>query len=116
VDLEVRGINEHYASKEIQPVDVADAWNLTWPEFTALKYLFRRGNKSGATYNQDLVKAVWYLVYSATRSKQHAGIICKIMTTMVEGRYPFDEQLNKKYKQADSTESDPEFPFEHWSN
>ena len=116
VSMEIKGINEHYASKDIQPVDVAEAWGLNWAEFTAVKYLFRRGKKGGNTYNQDMCKAVWYLVYCATHDKRHAGIICRIMVAMMEGRYPTDEQLDKKYKQADSNESNPEFPFEHWSN
>ena len=51
-------------ARDTQPVDIADAWELDRYEFSALKYLYRRGNKEGNTRESDLIKAIWYLVYA----------------------------------------------------
>ena len=113
-DLEAQDLNSHYVvARNVQPVDVADAWNLDRYEFSALKYLYRRGNKEGNTRQADLLKAIWYLVYSISQNKSLCGMVVELV------------KLHNKYKdvgngtsneETDRTQGDPEFPFEHWSN
>lgn len=60
---------DHYRNK-YQTVDVATDWNLSGPLFNVLKYIQRRGRKVSNTTQQDLLKAVWYLVYELTQDKE----------------------------------------------
>lgn len=113
-DLEVRDLNSHYnKAYDMQPVDVADAWELDRYEFSALKYLYRRGNKEGNTRKSDLMKAIWYLVYALSKDKKLCGMVVELV------------KLHNKYKEVDNDkigqktdrhQGDPERPFEHWSN
>jgi hypothetical protein len=59
---------EHYRNK-YQTVDVATDWNLSGPLFNVLKYIQRRGRKDSNSTQQDLLKAIWYLVYELTKDK-----------------------------------------------
>jgi hypothetical protein len=59
---------EHYRNK-YQTVDIAKDWNLSGPLFNVLKYIQRRGRKDGYSNEQDLLKAIWYLVYELTSNK-----------------------------------------------
>ena len=59
---------EHYRNK-YQTVDVASDWNLSGPLFNVLKYIQRRGRKDNNSKQQDLLKAIWYLVYELTNDK-----------------------------------------------
>jgi hypothetical protein len=97
----------------MQPVDVADTWQLDRYEFSALKYLYRRGQKQGNTRKSDLMKAIWYLTYAISKDKKLCGMVVELV------------KLHNKYKEVpdgktdsktDSNSRDPEFPFEHWSN
>jgi hypothetical protein len=60
---------EHYRNK-YQTVDVATDWNLSGPLFNVLKYIQRRGRKVSNSTEQDLLKAIWYLVYELTKDKK----------------------------------------------
>lgn len=75
----VHGLNEHYRRNAIDAVEVSDDWELTRYEFSALKYLQRRGQKPGTTYNKDLCKAIWYLVYCVTKDKKFTGFITEMV-------------------------------------
>lgn len=71
--------NEHYRKHKIQTVHLAWEWNLTWEEFNAVKYIERAGDKPGETYNDDINKAIWYLVAAVTRSDVFAqGVVNSI--------------------------------------
>ena len=84
MDLEAQGLNCHYAvAGDVQPVDVADAWNLDRYEFNALKYLYRRGNKCGNTKQSDLLKAIWYLTYAITKSKRDTEFVIDVISVMI---------------------------------
>lgn len=56
---------EHYRNK-YQTVDIARDWNLSGPLFNVLKYIQRRGRKENNSTEQDLLKAIWYLIYELT--------------------------------------------------
>lgn len=56
---------DHYRNK-YQTVDIAKDWNLSGPLFNVLKYIQRRGRKVNNSTEQDLLKAIWYLVYELT--------------------------------------------------
>jgi hypothetical protein len=75
----VHGLNEHYRQNEIDAIEVSDSWELTRYEFSALKYIQRRGKKSGTTYAKDLCKAIWYLTYCVTRDKKFTAFITEMV-------------------------------------
>lgn len=60
---------DHYANK-YSTVDIAEDWKLSGPLFNVLKYIQRRGRKGGNAVEQDLLKAIWYLVYELTKDKE----------------------------------------------
>lgn len=70
--LEAQDIKAHYAKHKLDAVDVADEWGLDRYLFSAIKYIQRRGNKQGQTLGMDMAKAIWYITYHATGSKQLA--------------------------------------------
>ena len=114
VALEAQDLNSHYrTASNMQPVDVADAWELDRYEFSALKYLYRRGNKEGNTRKSDLLKAIWYLVYAISKNKSLCGMVVELVK--LHNKYK-DVDNGTNNQQADCNESDPKFPFEHWSN
>lgn len=113
-DLEARDLNSHYSkARDMQPVDVADAWELDRYEFSALKYLYRRGNKEGNTRKSDLLKAIWYLVYAISKNKSLCGMVVELVK--LHNKYK-DVDNGTINKEADCHEGDPKFPFERWSN
>ena len=75
----VHGLNEHYGRNDIDTVAVSDAWELTRYEFSALKYIQRRGKKVGTTYAKDLCKAIWYLTYFVTRDKKFTAFVTELV-------------------------------------
>ena len=114
MDLEAQDLNSHYnKAYDMQPVDVADAWELDRYEFSPLKYLSRRGNKEGNTRKADLMKAIWYLVYALSKDKKLCGMVVELVKLHNKYKEIPDGQSNQK---TDRPEGDPEFPFEHWSN
>lgn len=52
----------HYRKQPIQPIEIIDAYGLDFKRGNALKYLLRAGSKLGEEKNDDLQKAIWYLV------------------------------------------------------
>ena len=112
--LEAQDLNSHYnRAHNMQPVDVADAWGLDRYEFSALKYLYRRGNKEGNTRKSDLLKAIWYLVYAISQNKSLCGMVVELVK--LHNKYK-DVDNGSSNKETDRAKSDPEFPYEHWSN
>ena len=112
--LEVRDLNSHYKkAHNMQPVDVADAWELDRYEFSALKYLYRRGNKEGNTRKSDLLKAIWYLVYAISKNKSLCGMVVELVK--LHNKYK-DVDNGTSNEEADRTKSDTELPYERWSN
>jgi hypothetical protein len=69
---------EHYRNK-YQTVDVATDWNLSGPLFNVLKYIQRRGRKVSNSTEQDLLKAIWYLVYELTKDKQQCNNVIGLL-------------------------------------
>lgn len=77
--LEAPDLNAHYAEHSIDTVDVAQSWNLDPFLFSALKYIQRRGRKKNGSVNSDMAKAVWYIVYYATRQKWLANRMAEML-------------------------------------
>lgn len=48
---------DYYANLAVQPLEVADAWDLSVRLAYAVKYICRRGNKPGGNTIEDLKKA-----------------------------------------------------------
>ena len=53
----------HYRNQPIQPIEIIDTYGLDFKRGNALKYLLRAGSKPGEDKSDDLLKAIWYLVY-----------------------------------------------------
>ena len=53
----------HYRNQPIQPIEIIDTYGLDFKRGNALKYLLRAGSKPGEEKSDDLLKAIWYLVY-----------------------------------------------------
>jgi len=66
---------EHYRKSNIQPIDVIVDWNLGFCLGNAIKYLGRAGKKKSASEQDDLQKALWYLVFEITKSTSIADDI-----------------------------------------
>lgn len=112
--MEAQDLNGHYnKAHNMQPVDVADAWGLDRYEFSALKYLYRRGNKEGNTRKSDLLKAIWYLVYAISKNKSLCGMVIELVK--LHNKYK-DVDNGENNQEADRHEGDPKFPYERWSN
>lgn len=74
-------MNHHYKTlSSIEPIDLVECWKLNPYEFSAIKYLYRRGIKSNDTYQSDILKAVWYLVYALTHDKNKAEMVIQTIT------------------------------------
>lgn len=52
----------HYRKQPFQPIEIIDAYGLGFKRGNALKYLLRAGSKLGEEKNDDLQKAIWYIV------------------------------------------------------
>jgi len=52
----------HYRKQPIQPTEIIDAYGLDFKRGNALKYLLRAGSKPSEEKNDDLLKAIWYLI------------------------------------------------------
>lgn len=70
---------EHYRKSNIQPIDVIVDWNLGFCLGNAIKYLGRAGKKKSASEQDDLQKALWYLVFEITKK---AGVADNIVTAV----------------------------------
>ena len=52
---------DHYQAKDMEAIDVIEAYNLNFSLGSAVKYLLRAGKKPGETSTEDLNKAIWYI-------------------------------------------------------
>jgi hypothetical protein len=79
VDLDLRVYNmAYYNDDELQPVHAADAWNLDRYLFTAVAYLARAGKKKESSYNEDVLKALWFLAYALTKNSKYAETVVHV--------------------------------------
>lgn len=56
---------EHYQRGGVECIDVAE--HLSFNRGNALKYVWRAGEKDGASEVDDLLKAIWYLEREVAR-------------------------------------------------
>lgn len=87
----------YYNEHDLQPVHAADAWNLDRYLFTAVAYLARAGKKEGAAYEDDVLKALWFLTYALTHNDKYATAVqneCK--DVMREGNYENQKAAGRK--------------------
>lgn len=78
----------YYNEHDLQPVHAADAWNLDRYLFTAVAYLARAGKKEGAAYEDDVLKALWFLAYSVTRDTKYADeVLSTCKNLMLKGNH-----------------------------
>jgi hypothetical protein len=68
----------YYNEDELQPVHAADAWNLDRYLFTAVAYLARAGKKKGSSYEEDVLKALWFLAYALTKNTSYAKTVVHV--------------------------------------
>lgn len=54
----------HYTRWPVEAIDLTEREGFLWGN--VLKYAIRAGAKSGATYEEDMAKAVWYAVRYAS--------------------------------------------------
>ena len=64
--------NRHYGKHRIQAIEVAWEWDLTPEEFSCIKYIERAGDKPGNTYNDDILKAIWFLAAALFKDRYKA--------------------------------------------
>ena len=74
---------KHYRNK-YETVDIAADWKLSGPLFNVLKYIQRRGRKSDNSEQQDLLKAIWYLTYELTKSKEMCDAVIETLGMTVK--------------------------------
>lgn len=55
---------DHYTQWPVEVIDLTERESFLWGN--VLKYALRAGVKSGATYEEDMAKAVWYAVRYAS--------------------------------------------------
>jgi hypothetical protein len=55
----------HYRKGSVQPIEVIESYKLSFTLGNVVKYVCRHGEKNG---REDLLKALWYLVYHLTDS------------------------------------------------
>lgn len=68
----------YYNNDELQPVHAADAWNLDRYLFTAVAYLARAGKKKGSSYEEDVLKALWFLAYALTKNTSYSKTVVHV--------------------------------------
>lgn len=56
---------DYYSPDTVEVIDVIQAWHLDFALGSALKYIARAGRKPGASKEDDLKKAIWYLNFAA---------------------------------------------------
>ena len=56
----------HYTRWPVEAIDLTEREGFLWGN--VLKYAIRAGAKSGATYEEDMAKAVWYAVRYASNT------------------------------------------------
>jgi len=61
---------DHYQSEKIEAIDVIEAFDLNFSLGSAVKYILRAGKKPSETAEEDLSKAVWYILREIKRGKK----------------------------------------------
>ena len=78
-------VPDHYRKGAIQPVEAISDWGLGFALGNVVKYVSRAGKKESATRQEDLQKALWYLIFEITKSTSVADNIviaaCSISET-----------------------------------
>ena len=69
---------EHYRKSNIQPLDVIVDWDLDFCLGNIIKYIGRAGKKKSASYEEDLIKALWYLCYELYEDADFADAMVDI--------------------------------------
>jgi hypothetical protein len=77
---------KHYRQGKIQAIDVIADWELNFSLGNVLKYVGRAGKKESATQQEDLQKALWYLVFEVTQSTGVADNIVTAVSSISETR------------------------------
>jgi hypothetical protein len=54
---------KHYRSSKFQAISVIRDWGLSFELGNVLKYVQRAGKKNSASQQEDLQKALWYLLH-----------------------------------------------------
>ena len=89
----------YYNDNKLQPVHAADAWNLDRYLFTALAYIARAGKKSGSNYDDDVLKALWFLAYSITKNTDYADTVLSVCKNLLPGaQHEEQSQANQTIK------------------
>jgi Ni,Fe-hydrogenase maturation factor len=61
---------DHYQSENIEAIDVIEAFELNFSLGSAVKYILRAGKKPSETVEEDLSKAVWYILREIKRRRK----------------------------------------------
>jgi len=61
---------DHYQSEKIEAIDVIEAFELNFSLGSAVKYILRAGKKPTETAEEDLSKAVWYILREIKRRRK----------------------------------------------
>ena len=81
----------HYRKGSVQPIEVIESYKLSFTLGNVVKYVCRHGEKNG---REDLLKALWYLVYHLTDSISVADNILTAMDSI--GRETADPELRRE--------------------
>ncbi len=88
MDLDLREYSmAYYNDSELQPVHAADAWDLDRYLFTATAYIARAGKKDGSKYDEDVLKALWFLAYAVTRNAKYADTVKTVCYNLTPGAH-----------------------------
>ena len=60
---------DHYQSEKIEAIDVIEAFELNFSLGSSVKYILRAGKKPSETAEEDLSKAVWYILREIKRRR-----------------------------------------------
>jgi hypothetical protein len=71
---------QHYRTSKLQAIDVIREWNFNFALGNVLKYISRAGKKKSASYEEDLIKALWYLCYELYEDADFADAMVDIAT------------------------------------
>jgi hypothetical protein len=75
----------YYNEDDLQPVHAADAWDLDRYLFTAVAYIARAGKKDGSSYDDDVLKALWFLAYAVTKNANYADTVKAVCYNLTPG-------------------------------
>jgi hypothetical protein len=75
---------EHYRTSKLQAIDVIREWDLDFALGNVVKYVARAGKKKSASREDDLLKALWYLVYELTDDTDYADDCTETVKSDIE--------------------------------